>query len=208
MPESLPPGLQGQAREVISGGHPTYDSIDWMPFEAVKLFTNVFVWNEKTGKVLLGFKKRGFGMGLYNGFGGKVEPGESSAGAAVRELKEEAGIDAELTFCGTLLFYSEGYPYAHQIGIYSSDMFQGVPTESDEMRPEWFSLPSEYCAGSSGVHPGELPPIPFDRMWPDDRLWMPLLFSRKPFMGRVDFRKLTGPAEKTEMVKWWFGTVE
>ena len=44
-------------------------------------------------------------------------------------MQEEAGIDAELTFCGTLLFYSEGYPYAHQIAIYSSAVFQGDPIE-------------------------------------------------------------------------------
>jgi 8-oxo-dGTP diphosphatase / 2-hydroxy-dATP diphosphatase len=76
------------------------------------------------------------------------------------------------------------------------------------MRPEWFSLPSEYCVDSSVIHPGELPPMPFDHMWPDDPLWMPLLFSRQRFIGRVDLRKLIEPVEKTEMVKWWFGTIE
>jgi hypothetical protein len=30
----------------------------------------------KEGKLLLGMKKRGFGMNKYNGFGGKVEKGE------------------------------------------------------------------------------------------------------------------------------------
>lgn len=40
------------------------------------------------GRVLLGMKKRGFGMGKYNGFGGKVEPGESiEAAALVRQLR-------------------------------------------------------------------------------------------------------------------------
>lgn len=28
-------------------------------------------------RVLLGYKKKGFGAGLWNGFGGKVEAGES-----------------------------------------------------------------------------------------------------------------------------------
>jgi 8-oxo-dGTP pyrophosphatase MutT (NUDIX family) len=31
-------------------------------------------------------KKRGFGAGYYNGFGGKVEPGESIEQAAQREV--------------------------------------------------------------------------------------------------------------------------
>ncbi|KAF8588165.1 hypothetical protein K439DRAFT_686380 [Ramaria rubella] len=203
---SLPPGLQEPAVEVISSHHPAHDA-DWMTFENTKLFTNVFIWNEKTGKMLLGYKKRGFGMGLYNGFGGKVEPGETPAEGAVRELKEEAGVDAELTPCGTLLFYSEGYAYAHHIELFSAETFHGDPVECDEMRPEWFSLPSEYCSISLASDV-TLPPIPFDQMWPDDRLWIPLMLSRRKFIGRVDFKKLSSEAGEGEMVKWWFGIVE
>lgn len=44
--------------------------------------------------VLLGLKKRGFGTGKWNGFGGKVEPGETIRQAAIREMKEEAGIES------------------------------------------------------------------------------------------------------------------
>ena len=47
----LPPGLQGPAKEVISGCHPAYDSPGWLLYEHTKLFTNVFIWNEDTGKV-------------------------------------------------------------------------------------------------------------------------------------------------------------
>lgn len=41
-------------------------------------------------RVLLGQKKRGFGEGYYNGFGGKVEPGETVAQAAAREVRSAA----------------------------------------------------------------------------------------------------------------------
>ena len=36
------------------------------------------------GKLLLGYKKRGFGTGKINGFGGKVEQGETIMAAAIR----------------------------------------------------------------------------------------------------------------------------
>ena len=44
-------------------------------------------------RILLGMKKRGFGVGRWNGFGGKVQEGESVEQAARRELMEEAGIE-------------------------------------------------------------------------------------------------------------------
>ena len=43
----------------------------------------------KDGKMLLGMKKRGFGMGNWNGFGGKVQEGETIEDATKRELLEE-----------------------------------------------------------------------------------------------------------------------
>ena len=46
-----------------------------------KLFTLMLV--VKDGRVLLGEKKRGFGMGKWNGFGGKVEAGETILEAAI-----------------------------------------------------------------------------------------------------------------------------
>jgi 8-oxo-dGTP pyrophosphatase MutT (NUDIX family) len=44
------------------------------------------------GRILLGRKKRGFGAGKANGFGGKVEVGETIKEAAVREMQEESGV--------------------------------------------------------------------------------------------------------------------
>ena len=46
----------------------------------------------KENGVLLGLKKRGFGSGRWNGFGGKVEEGETIEQATLRELDEEVGI--------------------------------------------------------------------------------------------------------------------
>lgn len=46
------------------------------------LFTLVLV--VQPSRILLGMKKRGFGAGLWNGFGGKVQTGESIEEAAHR----------------------------------------------------------------------------------------------------------------------------
>ena len=49
---------------------------------ANKLLTLAFI--KDSSKILLGYKKRGFGIGRWNGFGGKVQPGESIENAAKR----------------------------------------------------------------------------------------------------------------------------
>lgn len=41
----------------------------------------------KNGSVLLGWKKRGFGAGKWNGFGGKLEQGETMLECAKRQDK-------------------------------------------------------------------------------------------------------------------------
>lgn len=49
-----------------------------------KQLTLVFVIEKS--RILLGFKKRGFGVGRWNGFGGKVEKQESIEEAAKRRV--------------------------------------------------------------------------------------------------------------------------
>ena len=51
-------------------------------------------------RVLLGMKKRGFGAGKWNGFGGKLEPGESVVEAAAREVREECGFTVNTSDLG------------------------------------------------------------------------------------------------------------
>jgi len=51
-----------------------------------KVLTLAFV--RRHGEVLLGYKKCGFGAGKWNGFGGKVEPGETIEDAAKRYISK------------------------------------------------------------------------------------------------------------------------
>jgi len=123
-------------------------------------------------KILLGMKKRGFGVGRWNGFGGKVSFGETIEDAAKREMQEEAGVKLEnLDKVGIIDFEFKGNPEILQVHIFRSDNFSGEPTESEEMKPQWF-------------HTNE---IPFKEMWPDDIHWMPLFLDGKKFKGKFLF---------------------
>lgn len=53
-----------------------------------KVLTLVFVL--RPGEVLLGYKKRGFAQGWWNGFGGKVEAGETIEEGAKRSFNIKA----------------------------------------------------------------------------------------------------------------------
>lgn len=122
--------------------------------------------------VLLGLKKRGFGAGKWNGFGGKVESAETIEDAAKRELQEEAGIEVEdLEKVGILDFEFKGNPEILEVHIFRSGEFSGEPTESEEMKPQWFHVDE----------------IPFKKMWPDDEHWMPLFLQGKKFKGKFLF---------------------
>jgi len=123
-------------------------------------------------KILLGMKKRGFGAGRWNGFGGKVDGEETIEQAAKREIEEEAGIKVEkLDKVGVIEFEFKGNPEILQVHIFKSDNFLGQPIESEEMKPQWFHVDE----------------IPFKEMWPDDEHWMPLFLRGKKFRGKFIF---------------------
>ncbi len=62
---------------------------------AIKQLSLVMILNREARSILLGMKKRGFGEGKWNGFGGKLEPGERMIQCAQRELEEESGLQVD-----------------------------------------------------------------------------------------------------------------
>ena len=124
-------------------------------------------------KILLGLKKRGFGAGRWNGFGGKLAPNETVEEAAVREMREEANLEIrKMEKVGMIDFEFQGNPELLEVHIFRVDDFDGEPAESEEMRPQWFDANK----------------IPFAEMWPDDVFWIPLFLSGKKFTGRFLFK--------------------
>ena len=140
--------------------------IDWSGWQPKDPATLVFVIRD--GKILLIDKKTGFGKGKVNGPGGKIEKGESPEACAVRECQEELGITvSNLRFCGQHRFqFVDGYSLL--VWVYSSQVFSGVPTETTEAKPLWVPLDE----------------IPYERMWEDDHLWLPMVLRGERFQGR------------------------
>lgn len=135
-----------------------------------KVLTLCFVVRD--GRVLLGMKKRGFGAGRWNGFGGKLEPGESVEDGARRELREEAGIEARsLRPRGTLTFDYRHAGKTMEVRVFEVDGYDGEIGETEEMRPRWFAFAD----------------FPYGEAWPDDRFWMPHFLAGKDFSGDFTF---------------------
>ncbi len=124
-------------------------------------------------EICLAMKKRGFGMGKWNGAGGKLEKDESIEDAARRETEEEIGVKvgtlkqvAQLEF-----MYSVRPDWDQLVHVFFAEAWEGEPTESEEMRPGWYAVSD----------------IPFDSMWPDDRIWLPEVLGGNLIRGRFVF---------------------
>lgn len=119
-------------------------------------------------EVLLGMKKKGFGAGKYNGYGGKPEyEGETETHMAVRELHEECGVrtlESHLQEVAQIEFRFPDKPEWDQLMfVYFVNQWEGEPQESAEMTAEWFELDS----------------VPYSKMWEADTYWMPKVLEGK-----------------------------
>ncbi|RYY85828.1 8-oxo-dGTP diphosphatase [archaeon] len=123
-------------------------------------------------QILLGMKKRGFGVGKWNGFGGKIEEGESVEQAARRELLEESGVIANsLQRIGYLVFKLTDIAKIMHVHVFQTFEFTNEAVETEEMLPQWYAEDS----------------IPYTNMWMDDAYWLPLLLEHKQFIGRFEY---------------------
>jgi len=158
----------------INRGRPSNEDIekakDFSSLLKPKVLTLCLTIKDK--KVLLGMKKRGFGEGRWNGFGGKVEAGETLIDAAKREMLEESGLLAEeIEEKGVIDFHFMDTGKLMEVHIFNVLKWSGEPVETEEMNPRWFNLDE----------------IPFDSMWADDPYWFPLFLNGKKFKGKFIF---------------------
>jgi 8-oxo-dGTP diphosphatase len=125
--------------------------------------------------VLMGLKKRGFGRGKWNGFGGKIEPGEDAPVAAVREVAEEAGLvvdPRDLVPAGHITFLFPAEPrFDHHVTVFVAFRWRGEPSETEEMAPRWFPVDG----------------LPLASMWQDDAHWLPLVLAGRTIEAEFTF---------------------
>lgn len=126
-------------------------------------------------QVLLGRKKKGLGLGNIVGLGGKLEPGETSVQAAVREIEEESGLsvaESDLSQRGLLTYlFPHREAWSQESTVFVCTEWAGVPRGSDELDPEWFDVAS----------------LPVDEMWDDARHWLPGVLSGTPVRATFTF---------------------
>jgi 8-oxo-dGTP diphosphatase len=125
--------------------------------------------------VLLGHKKTGLGTGKIVGLGGHVEPSETPAEAAAREVEEEAGLHvapAALLEAAHVTFLFPVCPRWDMVAsIFISAGWSGEAAESAEIRPEWFPVAD----------------LPLMRMWDDAKYWLPRILAGERVRARFTY---------------------
>lgn len=148
----------------------------------MKQATLIFLIKPETKEICLGMKKRGFGVGKWNGFGGKVADGESVIDAAIREIEEETRDEGEthgvkvtsenLTKVAVMKFtFPNKADWGQEVHAFLVDKWEGEPVESEEMSPQWFKYND----------------IPYSSMWEDDAIWLPRVLKGEKLSGEFSF---------------------
>lgn len=126
-------------------------------------------------QLLLALKKRGFGEGLWNGVGGKIEAGENLEDALVRECIEEIGVTPKSWHAvGELDFIQDADtsdPWHMFVYAYVCYEWEGEPVETEEMMPKWFHVED----------------LPYADMWGDDEFWLPYVLDDKKVTAKFTF---------------------
>lgn len=124
-------------------------------------------------QLLLGRKLRGFGQGKIVLPGGKVEAGGGLVDAAIREFREETGLDVapkDLELSAQINFRFSALESANMdCATFITRSALGEPSISEELEPLW-------------VDPLELPTM---QMWPDAQHWLPRLVAGEKFTATI-----------------------
>lgn len=138
-------------------------------------------------RILLGHKKVGFGQGKWGGVGGKLEPGETPAQAAIREVYEETGVgvqEVDLCRAAHLTFLFPCKPeWSQVVHVFVAYRWEGQASESHEIAPAWFDVEQ----------------IPYAQMWDDCRHWLPEVLAGTVVCAVFTFGRDNETVEQIEL---------
>ena len=181
--------------------------------------------------ILLGKKKRGFGAGFYNSFGGKLEKSldedKYPARGAVREVQEETGIDIPLGvmedgYVGTLNFTFEDWEMNRAMKVYLYCVVLTLSTEQHgtedgsgsalTLNPDGSTqVIIDPCTirGCDEIEPiwyNNVSDIPLHQMFADDTLWLTMLLSHyeQIFQSHTTTMKQSQEYRRKLMFDGWF----
>ena len=140
----------------------------------IQLTTLLLILNDN--QILLAEKKRGFGIGKFNGIGGKVEKDETIEEALIRETQEEIGVTpTNFTQIATITFDEWVNDEEKQVimSVFVAQSYIGKIVETDEMRPKWFNISD----------------IPYEKMFEDDKIWLPEILKGNKLNAKFVFDK-------------------
>jgi 8-oxo-dGTP diphosphatase len=141
---------------------------------AARMIPSTLVYVRRDGATLMLRKARGHQRGLWNGLGGKAEPGEMPEACARREVREEAGLEVDhLDYRGLIVFPRFDGTNDWYVWIYLATA-HGEPRDGDEGELAW--TPNDRLADLE-LHEG-------------DRVFLPWLDRRElVFSARFDYEE-------------------
>jgi len=139
----------------------------------MKLATLCYAVKEnKTLMIYRNKKKNDYHEGKWNGLGGKFEQGETPEECAIREMKEETGLDViKMNLKGFISFPMFDKVEDWYVFLFVIDEFKGELIDSPEGRLEW---------------------IDNDRLlnlnlWEGDKIFIPWLFQEGFFSAKFNY---------------------
>lgn len=147
------------------------EDIHFTPAVVGYLQTDTHVWlGERKSSSL------GLGLGLLAGVGGKVGDEEAfthetAAEAMIRETREEIAVHITgMKEVGRVRFIFPHKPkWTMDTGVYLIDAWDGTPQETSS------TIPHIYPKGA----------VPYDRMWADNKLWLPYVLVHKKVYATI-----------------------
>lgn len=142
----------------------------------------------RENQILLAMKKRSFGKGKWNGVGGKPEGNETIKETAIREAKEEIGVDikkSDLEKVCNFKFFFKDEKWNQEVHIFLCKSWYDDIIETEEMMPQWFDVDK----------------IPYESMWSDDKHWLPRVLNGERLKGEFYFNDSTDGFDKINIIR-------